>query len=247
MSPQKVANNVRDKRKKSLKKRDIVTVKKDNKEFIYPKYSLMSVHDRKKQRNLKKIVLPKENADFAEKLEQIIKQQATEELFDEDSAPKEVIRTKVSVHESKKQQNRKVLTGRSYDKTKAFIPRATLMIPIIKLHRIDVDFDNKGQKKIKSCLASEKCSITMTKSGQETESVHESVKPLKGGKICENKVKPVKISIAKKQATKLNEINLRKVHDSVEQSNAKSLPKGQLISECLFSVFKSPKKNEPNF
>ena len=223
MSPQKVAHNVRDNRKKSLKKRDIVTVKKDNKEFIYPKSSLMSVHDRKKQRNPKKNVLPKENAHFAENLEQIIKQEATEEFFDEEgSAPKEVTRTKVSVHESKKPQNRKVLPKKSYDKTKASIPKATLMIPIIKLHRMDAVFVKKGQKKLKSCLASEKCSETTTKSKQEkeTESVHENVKLSKGSKKCENKVKPVKISIAKKQATKLDEI----VHDGVEQSNAKSLP-----------------------
>ena len=225
MSTQKVAHNVRDNRKKSLKKRDIVTVKKDNKEFIYPKSSLMSVHDRKKQRNPKKNVLPKENADFAENLEQIIKQEATEKLFDENSTPKEVPRIKVSVHESKKPRNRKVLPKKSYDKTKESIPKATLMIPIIKLHRIDVAFVNKGQEKIKSCLDSEKCSETTTKSKQEkeTESVHESVKPLKGGKKCENKVKSVKISIAKKQATKLDEIYFGKVHDGVEQSNTKSL------------------------
>jgi stress-induced morphogen len=222
-SPQKVAHDVRDNRKKSLKKRDIVTVKKDNKEFIYPKSSLMSVHDQKNQRNHKKKVLPKENVDFAENLEQIIKQEATEELNDESSTPKEVTRTKVSVDGSKKSRK---LPKKSYDKTKASIPKATLMIPIIKLHRIDAAFVNKGQKKIKSCLISEKYSETTTKSEQEKkiESVHESVKPLKGGKKCENKVKPVNISIMKKQAAKLDEIYFRKSDDGVEQSNAKSLP-----------------------
>ena len=223
---QKVALNVGDNRKKSLKKQDIVTVKKDNKEFIYPKSSLMSVHDRKKQRNTKKNILLKENA---ENLEQIIKQEATEELFDENRTPKEVTRTKVSVHESKKPQNRKVLPKKNDDKIKASIPKATLMIPIIKLHRIDASFIDKGQKKIKSCLPSEKCSETTTKSKQETESIHESVKPLKGSKKCENKVKPVKISISKKQVPKLDEIDFGKVHDG--ESNAKSPPKGLLISE----------------